>query len=1263
MATRLVRRRRRSLLALLALAAGSLGPALPAAGSVGGPPGPPVLTTLVVDGLRLDVTWEEPASSLPITQYLVQAVATRPDGTVHRRAAQVLGSPPATTATLVQLQPGLSYQLSVSARSAEGTGPAAVWPEPVDIARLPEAPVLTAVVSNGPSADVAWDAPASDVPITQYLVEAVATRPDASVHRRTVQLVGSPPATAATVTKLETGLSYQVSVRARSAVGLGPAAVWPDPVGVATVPAAPLLTSLVLDGRQATLAWTAPASPLPITRYVIKAVATRGDGSVHRRSVQVVGSPPATSGVVARLEPGLTYQVSVLARSAVGAGPAAVWPDPVVVGRLPEAPVLTSAVADNTRLLVGWDAPASDLPITSYLVQAVATRGDGTVHRRVAQVYGSPPATSATVVGLEAGRSYEVSVLARSAVGSGPAAVWPTLVPPPPVVSGELLGWGSNDAGRTGLGTDVGKTLSPAAVGSASDWTDVSAGTKHTLAVRADGTLWAWGANDYGATGLGTDVGTTLVPTQVGTGTDWVAVAAGVNHSLALRADGTLWAWGANYQGRTGLGLAGGTTLVPTQVGTGTDWVAVAAGVYQSLGLRADGTLWAWGDNFIGSLGLGSSVPYAYVPTQVGTGTDWTAVSAGAGFQSMGIRADGTLWAWGANTFGSTGLGTAAGGTFTPTQVGTSATWSAVSVGRYHSLGIRADGTLWSWGNNADGRTGLGLSTDMALVPTQVGVDTDWAAVSAGGVHSLGLRTDGSLWAWGSNADGATGLGTEVGATLVPTRVGTGTAWIAVAAGDDHSFTIGEPPPPPPNEPPVADAGPAQTVTSGDLVALDGTGSSDPESAPLTFAWVQVEPSNPTVPLPDTDPAWVALSDPAASQPTFTAPQVAASTDLVFRLTVSDGALTDTDLVAVTVDPPARELWAWGTNASARTGLGTTVGATLSPTAVGSSADWRSVSAAIDYSLAVRTDGTLWAWGNNRLGITGLGTDVGTTTVPTQVGTASNWIAAVAGDNHSLGLRADGTLWAWGYNGNGRTGLGVADGNTLVPTQVGTATNWAAIDSGPFHSLGLRADGTMWSWGSHAQGATGQGTDIGEALVPTQIGTRTDWKAISSGGGLSNLAIRTDGTLWSWGFNLDGRTGLGTTTGATLVPTQVGDGTDWARVDAGGIHSFGIRTDGTLWAWGSNVFGRTGLGLSSGSTVVPTQVGTDTNWSAVAAGGYHSLGVRTDGTLWSWGSNFDGRTGLGTSSGSTLAPTRVGTGTRWITVAAGDSHSFAIGDG
>jgi len=340
-------------------------------------------------------------------------------------------------------------------------------------------------------------------------------------------------------------------------------------------------------------------------------------------------------------------------------------------------------------------------------------------------------------------------------------------------------------------------------------------------------------------------------------------------------------------------------------------------------------------------------------------------------------------------------------------------------------------------------------------------------------------------------------------------------------------------------------------------------------------------------------------------------------------------------------------LWAWGSNPRGNLGLGTVdLDAHPTPTQVGSASGWAAVSNSGVNTLAIKKDGTLWAWGDNRLGQLGLGlglADLYAHPTPTQVGSASDWAAVSAGDFHAVALKKDGTLWAWGFNYYGELGLGDTHDRD-APTQVGSASNWAAVSANDYSTLALKKDGTLWSWGMNDYGQLGLGTaDTNAHPTPTQVGSASDWAAVSPSGAWSTLALKKDGTLWAWGFNSKGQLGLGDTVDR-LTPTEVGSTSGWAAVSAGFGHTLAIKKDGTLWSWGVNDFGQLGRGTAdTNAHPTPTQVGSTSGWAAVSAGYGHALAIKKDGTLWAWGLNVDGELGLSDTAERDV-PTEVGGG-------------------
>lgn len=335
---------------------------------------------------------------------------------------------------------------------------------------------------------------------------------------------------------------------------------------------------------------------------------------------------------------------------------------------------------------------------------------------------------------------------------------------------GSLWAWGDNSFGQLGLG-DYRNRHVPTRVGRSIGWATIAAG-EHCLAIRRDGSLWAWGDNDMGQLGLNlkNNHGQPS-PRRVGTGL-WKAVGVGFEFSVAIRRDGSLWAWGNNENGDLGMGNHESGSPLRRRVGTDSDWKAIAVGYDWVIALKSDGSLWSWGEG-VASLGLGTSDGLAHpTPARIGSDSDWTAVAGGRG-PTFALKRDGSLWAWGGNGQGALGVGDTAD-RLVPTRVGTGTTWKTVVAGQVGGLALQNDGSLWSWGDNSSGQLGLGTTDDLAHpTPTRVGTGTQWVKIAAGNVadlFSLGLKANGSFWAWGSDLLNQLGLKVRHSHSL-PTRI------------------------------------------------------------------------------------------------------------------------------------------------------------------------------------------------------------------------------------------------------------------------------------------------------------------------------------------------------------------------------------------------------------------------------------------------------------------------------------------------------------
>jgi len=347
---------------------------------------------------------------------------------------------------------------------------------------------------------------------------------------------------------------------------------------------------------------------------------------------------------------------------------------------------------------------------------------------------------------------------------------------------GTLWAWGKNNFGQMGNSSITDFSL-PTQIGFDTDWSEIATidNSNHALILKTDGSLWGWGWNDNGQIGNGTNVSTSS-PIQIGTDKNWKSVACGFSHTLALKTDGSLWTWGSNSNGELGLSSLIDYNI-PTKVGNDNDWASIAAGYNSSFAIKINGTLWGWGKNDKGQLGNGTyMVNINYTPTQIGGDTNWKKISTGTDKVSA-IKTDGTLWEWGERYESYSG-----GPQYqkTPIQVGNQNQWVDIDKGYNFSTVLKSDGTLWAWGT---GILGDGTYHTLATIPILVNNETDWKMSSSGMYYSLSIKNNNTIWSWGTNIYGTLGDGTTI-QKLSPISVACSASSLATNETKNSTFEI-----------------------------------------------------------------------------------------------------------------------------------------------------------------------------------------------------------------------------------------------------------------------------------------------------------------------------------------------------------------------------------------------------------------------------------------------------------------------------------------
>lgn len=692
---------------------------------------------------------------------------------------------------------------------------------------------------------------------------------------------------------------------------------------------------------------------------------------------------------------------------------------------------------DSTRMF----APASRGAIATGYSYAVVLKADGTV-------WGWGENTSGELAdGTFTNRSLPLAIPGLSGIVAVASGTYHLVALKN---NGTVWAWGSNYYGQIGNGTNS-TSSTVYQVSGLSGMVAVAGGSGHTVAVKNNGTVWTWGANTTGALGDGT-LTSRLTPVQVSGLTGVVAVAAGNGHTVAVKSDGTVWSWGNNATGQMGDGVGVSYRTAPVQASGLTGVVAVAAGDGRTFALKADGTVWAWGANTYGELGDGTTTQRTTPVLLTGlTGVAKLSTSLN-GSITLARKSNGTLWAWGSNYYGQLGDGTTITRT-TPVQVVGLNDAVDVGVGAIFAGAVKSDGTVVTWGDGYSGQLGAGASIRTRAV--QVSTLTTVASVAAEAErYTVALKTDGTVWSWGNNQNATLGDGTttsrpsagQVSGLTGVVKVAAG-AWNAVALksngtvwtwGDNYYGQLGD-------GTTTTRSIPVQTTGLSGVVAVaantgatfalksngtvwglgfnsyaqlgDGTftNRSVPVQAGVSGIVALAAGSNHMLALKNDGTVWTwgldtsgQLGDGNTTGQRSTPVAVNGLTGVV---AVGAGAVHS---LALKSDGT---VWAWGFNNVGQLGNNSTT-TSATPVQVSGLTGIVGVAGGIYHSVALKNDGTVWSWGDNGWGELGDGTIVQRHT-PVQALGVSGVVAVSAGGFHTVMLMSNGTLQGLGGNDNG----------------------------------------------------------------------------------------------------------------------------------------------------------------------------------------------------------------------------------------------------
>jgi alpha-tubulin suppressor-like RCC1 family protein len=326
-----------------------------------------------------------------------------------------------------------------------------------------------------------------------------------------------------------------------------------------------------------------------------------------------------------------------------------------------------------------------------------------------------------------------------------------------------------------------------------------------------------------------------------------------------------------------------------------------------------------------------------------------------------------------------------------------------------------------------------------------------------------------------------------------------------------------------------------------------------------------------------------------------------------------------------------KTLWCWGADGSGQLGDDATLAQKPTPVIVAGGATWKAVAAGGSHTCGIKSDNTLWCWGNDSTGQLGDDATIANQSTPVIVAGGATWKAVAAGNDLTCGIKSDDTLWCWGNDANGGLGDDATIANKSTPVIVAGGATWKAVGAGSNYACGIKSDDTLWCWGNDVNGQLGDDATLASKSTPVIVAGGATWKAVSAG--TATCGIKSDDTLWCWGGDVDGALGDDATIAQKPTPVIVAGGATWKATAVQGYgHTCGIRSDDTLWCWGGDSIGQLGDDATLASKPTPVIVAGGATWTAVTTGGsgtttQHTCGIKSDNTLWCWGADSTGQLG------------------------------------
>ena len=807
--------------------------------------------------------------------------------------------------------------------------------------------------------------------------------------------------------------------------------------------------------------------------------------------------------------------------------------------------------------------------------------------------------------------------------------------------NGHLWGWGYNMFGQLGVNSNSSYSTPVAILGVLKTFCQIASGDYHTSSIDKNGKVWGWGYNFYGQLGINSQVCKNTPVAVVGVVKTFCQISAGLRHTIGIDKNGKVWGWGQNVNGQLGINSVVSKSTPTAILGVSKTFCKIYTNQYHTMAIDNYNRIWGWGRlDYLGvnlSGNILTPILISLSPTNF--------ISAG-NQHSMGLKSDGLLFTWGDNTYGQIGNNTIVNACF-PTIYPTQKTFCTIASAQYHTLGIDKNGKIWTWGLNAKGQLGDNTIISKNSPVNLLGVNKTFCQIVGGANHSAGLDRYGKIWNWGDNTYGQLGTNNYTSKSTPVALLGVNKTFCQIEAG--LNYTIG-----------LDIYG--KSWGWGD----NTTGQLGIYALSLTPILINLSPTSVisagnqhSMGLKTSGQVWSWGQNTYGQIGNNTVTQVVTPLFIIGGIQKTFCKISGGQWFSLGIDDNGKT-WSWGYNSKGQLGDRSILNRST-PVAVGGIIKtFCEISSGFYHSMGIDKNGKTWGWGYNNMGQLGVNSIVSYSTPMAIDNIKKTFCQISAGLNQSFGLDKNGKIWGWGYNQRGLLGINSVICKSTPTAITGVNKTFCEISTGQLHSNGLDKYGRVWGWGYNSFGQVGDNTIISKSTPVVILGTNKTFCQISSGN-LHSLGIDQYGKIWIWGYNSYGQLGINSTVSFNTPVTILGVNKTFCQISGGQSQfTFGLDKYGKVWGWGYNATGNLGINSIINKSTPTAILGVNKTFCQISSGKYNVMGIDKNGKGWGWGRNYTGQLGINSIINTSTPTAILGVNKTFCQISTYQYHSLAI---